>query len=116
MVLELADHFSGPELVKKVRKTHPEIGPATVYRCLPVLLEAGVLRDSLTDKAGQSVYEVQRNEHHDHVVCLDCRAILEFHEVGIESLQEKVLARLGFQEVHHSHVVYAHCQYRKAKS
>jgi Fur family ferric uptake transcriptional regulator len=109
-----SDHFVGPELVEKVRKAHPEIGAATVYRNLPVFLEAGIIRESLTDRNGQVVYEVQHSgHHHDHVVCLDCRAILEFHEVGIESLQAKVLERLGFQEVQHSHVIYAHCIYRK---
>lgn len=113
VIAQQADHFTGPELVQKVRKAYPEIGSATVYRNLPVLLDAGVMRESLTDRAGQAVYEIQRPDHHDHVVCLDCRAILEFHEVGIESLQDKVLQRLGFREVHHSHVVYAHCEYRK---
>lgn len=113
VVLVQADHFTGPELVRKVRKAHPQIGAATVYRCLPVLLGAEVLRESLTDRAGQAVYEVRRTEHHDHVVCLDCKAILEFHEVGIESLQEQVLDRLGFREVNHSHVIYARCVYRK---
>ncbi len=113
VVMDQTDHFTGPDLVRKVRRAHAAIGPATVYRALPVLLDAGVLRESLTDRAGQVVYEVQRSEHHDHVVCLDCKAILEFHEVGIESLQNRVLERLGFREVHHSHVVYAHCLYRK---
>jgi Fur family transcriptional regulator, ferric uptake regulator len=113
VVMDQTDHFTGPELVRKVRRAHAAIGAATVYRALPVLLDAAVLRESLTDRAGQVVYEVQRSEHHDHVVCLDCKAILEFHEVGIESLQDRVLERLGFREVHHSHVVYAHCLYRK---
>lgn len=108
-----SDHFTGPELVAKIRKAHPEIGAATIYRNLPVLVEAGILRESLTDREGQAVYEVQHSAgHHDHVVCLDCRAILEFHEVGIESLQARVLERLGFREVHHSHVIYARCVYK----
>ncbi|MBY0370320.1 transcriptional repressor [bacterium] len=115
VVVGQTDHFTGPELVAKVRKAHSEIGPATVYRNLRLLLDAGVLRESLTDREGQSLYEVQRAEHHDHVVCLDCRAILEFHEVGIESLQNAVLKKLGFREVHHSHVVYAHCEYRERR-
>lgn len=113
LIAAQGDHFTGPELVAKVRAAHPEIGAATVYRNLPVFLESGILRESLTDRDGQVVYELQRNEHHDHVVCLDCRAILEFHEVGIESLQQAVLKKLGFREVHHSHVVYARCDYRQ---
>jgi Fur family transcriptional regulator, ferric uptake regulator len=107
-----SDHFTGPDLVARVRKKFPEIGAATVYRCLPLLIEAGILRESLTDNQGQAVYEVQHSDHHDHVVCLDCKAILEFHEVGIESLQAQVLGKLGFQEVQHSHVIYARCVFK----
>lgn len=115
VIAQQTEHFTGPELVALVRKRFSEIGPATVYRCLPLLLEAGILRESLTDKKGQAVYELAQPDHHDHVVCLDCRAILEFHEVGIESLQAKVLQRLGFREVSHSHVIYARCAYRAMK-
>jgi Fur family transcriptional regulator, ferric uptake regulator len=115
VIAQQTDHFTGPELVALVKKRFSEIGPATVYRCLPLLLEAGILRESLTDREGQAVYELAQSDHHDHVVCLDCRAILEFHEVGIESLQAKVLQKLGFQEVSHSHVIYARCAYRAAK-
>lgn len=107
-------HFTALELVKRVQQNHPSIGAATIYRNLPVLVEAGILRESLSDESGQAIYEVEdEGEHHDHIVCLDCNAILEFHEEKIEALQDKVLIKLGFKQARHRHVVYAHCDYAR---
>jgi Fur family transcriptional regulator, ferric uptake regulator len=93
VVLGQTSHFTALELVKKVQSSHPGVGAATVYRNLPVLVAAGILRESLSKEDGQVVYELDgAGDHHDHIVCLDCDAILEFHEAKIESLQEKTLA------------------------
>jgi Fur family transcriptional regulator, ferric uptake regulator len=112
-ILQCDGHFTGPELIQRVHILFPGVGAATVYRNLPILIEAGVLRESLNDREGQVVYELQGAGHHDHIVCLDCHAILEFHESRIENLQHEVMGSLGFEEVQHRHVVYAHCDYRK---
>jgi len=115
VILGLNSHFTALELVKKVHSRYPKVGAATVYRNLPVLVGAGILRESLSHEDGQVVYELDDAHHHDHIVCLDCDAILEFHEAKIESLQEKTLVRLGFKQQRHHHVVYAYCELKKEK-
>lgn len=112
-ILQCEGHFTGPELIQKVHALYPSMGAATIYRNLPIFIEAGVLRESLNDKDGQVIYELQGAGHHDHIVCLDCQTILEFHEDRIENLQQEVIEQLGFTEVHHRHVVYARCEYKK---
>lgn len=110
VILESDRHLSAQEAVQAVQEAHPGIGAATVYRNLKILQDAGVIRETLADSQGRGVYEAYDDEHHDHVVCLDCGHIFEFHSEKIESLQTRVLEEMSFSEVRHRHVVYAHCQ------
>jgi len=103
-------HFSIGQLVKKFQTAHSHIGAATVYRNIPLFLEAGVLRESFTDAGRQPFYELARAGHHDHIVCLDCTAVFEFHETAIESSQDRVISKLNFIPADHKHVIYAHCK------
>lgn len=112
-LVEFETHFTASDLIERVASRFPKIGPATVYRSIQVFTEAGMLRETLSTDSGEKVYEIESAEHHDHIVCLDCDAILEFHESKIEALQERVIQSLGFKEVRHRHVIYAHCEYKK---
>ncbi len=111
-VAQYESHFTPAELIERVAKIDSKIGPATVYRSIQFFVQAGILRETLAKETGEKVYEVESSRHHDHIVCLDCDAILEFHEHKIEILQEKVLKNLGFKEARHRHVIYAHCEYK----
>jgi len=109
LILETTRHFSVQEIAARVRAKFPSLGPATVYRTVNLLVEAQILRETLVDEGRQKLYEVSGVDHHDHIVCLDCGAIFEFHDEGIEALQASVSRRLGFREARHRHVIYGHC-------
>jgi Fur family ferric uptake transcriptional regulator len=113
LILSAEGHLDAQALVEQVKKKHRGIGSATVYRSIKVLCDALILRESLTDAQGRVVYERFDEEHHDHIVCLDCSEIFEFHDQKIESQQSALLGEMGFQEVRHRHVVYAHCSFSK---
>jgi Fur family ferric uptake transcriptional regulator len=66
------------------------------------------------DSDGQVFYELcemESDEHHDHIVCMDCRRIFEFHDEGIEARQAQISKEMGFVAEKHTHVIYAKCQY-----
>jgi Fur family ferric uptake transcriptional regulator len=107
-------HLDAQGIVELVKKKHPEIGAATVYRNIKVLCDALILKESLTDTQGRVVYELYDDEHHDHVVCLDCGEIFEFHNAKIESLQDGLVKEMEFTPLRHRHVIYAHCDYQKS--
>ena len=112
IVADYQSHFSTAQLIAKVADTHPSVGAATVYRSIPFFVDAGILTETLATDSGEKIFEVQSARHHDHIVCLDCDAILEFHEPEIEALQQRVLGTMGFREARHRHVIYAHCEYK----
>lgn len=112
LILGARRHYNAQDIVREVVKAYPGIGAATVYRNIKVLCEAKVLKETLVDASGRVVYEPFDEEHHDHIVCLDCGEIFEFHDPKIEAQQERVARGMHFSEVRHRHVIYAHCEYK----
>lgn len=102
-------HVSVEELYLKIKATHPGIGNATVYRTLKLFVEAGLAREVLLHD-GQTRYEhVLAGEHHDHLVCTGCNAIIEFENETIEQLQDEIAARHGFKITSHKLEIYGLC-------
>lgn len=102
-------HLSVEELYLKIKASNPGIGFATVYRTIKLMVEAGVARE-MTLKDGQARYEhLLAGEHHDHLVCTGCNAIVEFEDEAIERLQGDVASRHGFSITSHRLELYGLC-------
>ena len=106
--LRTRDHVSIDELLTKVRKRHPRVGYATVYRTLKLLVDSGLAVERQFGD-GQARYEVV-GDHHDHLICVKCGLILEFEDEEIERLQDRIASRLGaFTVLRHRHELYGLC-------
>lgn len=107
--LSQAGHFTAEDLYRNLGKAGDSVSMATVYRGLALLEEAHLLEGHDFDD-GQRRYErLLAREHHDHMICLDCRAVLEFQDDEIEQLQVQAAERHGFQLADHRLVLYVHC-------
>jgi Fur family transcriptional regulator, ferric uptake regulator len=103
-------HFTADDFHDRLRETGERISMATVYRALTLLEQSGIL-EGHDFEDGQRRYERRlTREHHDHLICLDCRAVVEFRNSRIEALQDEVLAQHGFDMVHHVMTIFASCQ------
>jgi Fur family ferric uptake transcriptional regulator len=114
--LEHADHVSIEELLARVRSHDPAIGYATVYRTLKLLAESGVANERKFGD-GLTRYELADDEttHHDHLICVECKKIVEFEEPRVEALQEEIAHRYGFVVRSHKHELYGVCGDCQAK-
>jgi len=81
------------------------VGIATVYRVLTQFEGAGLIARHNFDN-GPAVYEVDRGDHHDHMVNVDNGVVIEFHSAEIEALQEKIAAENGVDIIGHNLVLY----------
>ena len=106
-------HFTAIDLLEKLQKNFPEIGKATLYRNLPVFVNSGILQEGPHDTNGQVLYELSEDDHHDHIVCLDCKMIFEFHDKSIEKRQAQISSDYSFSPKDHHHVIYANCDFLK---
>ena len=101
-------HMSAEDVYKALIMKGEEIGLATVYRVLTQFEDAGlVIRHNF--EGGHSVFEVATESHHDHIVCVKCGTVEEFHNHEIEELQHKVAAEMGFELTDHDLNMYGLC-------
>ena len=105
------DHFSAERLYDWLRdEPGPRVSRATVYRTLGLLLEGAFLA-AFDAGAGELVYEhVLGHHHHDHMLCLGCGRIEEFHDERIEELQLEASRRKGFELVSHDLRLRGYCR------
>lgn len=104
-------HITIEELLARARERDPGIGYATVYRTLKLFTECGIAAERNFGD-GPTRYELSdesSDHHHDHLICLECRRIIEFHDEEIEALQTRIAARLGFEVDSHKHEIYGTC-------
>ena len=107
--LSCDQHLSTEELYLKLKESMPGIGFATVYRTLKLFAESGIARE-IQFGDGQTRYEhLHAGEHHDHLVCTRCGAIMEFENETIEKLQAEVARNHGFTIVNHKLELYGIC-------
>ena len=101
-------HMTAEDVYRVLLAEQSEIGLATVYRVLMQFEQAGLLSRHHFE-AGKAVYELREDEHHDHLVCLDCGHVEEFHDPEIEKRQTAVAKARGFTIADHALSLYAHC-------
>ena len=93
---ESTDHPDVEELFARASARDSGISLATVYRTVKLFEEAGIL-DKLEFGDGRARYEDAEREHHDHLIDISTRDVIEFVDPEIEALQEKIAEKLGFQ-------------------
>jgi Fur family ferric uptake transcriptional regulator len=102
-------HVTVEELVARVRRDDPRVSVATVYRTMKLLSDCG-LATGRQFGDGQTRYEpTSGREHHDHLICTGCGAIVEFANERIESLQALVARSHGFEVESHKLELYGRC-------
>ncbi len=101
-------HLSAEEVYKQLLSTGEDVGLATVYRVLTQFEQAGLLVRQHFEN-GKSVFELNKGDHHDHIVCLQCGHVEEFYDAEIEARQERNAAERGFAVQEHVLHIYANC-------
>lgn len=113
-------HFLPEELSTLAAARGHRLATTTVYRNLPLLIEAGIVRRAPAsghDERGGARYEVVWNRsHHDHLFCSRCGRQVEFHDSAIELLQEAVAKSHGFTLERHHHELVGVCPDCQAKA
>lgn len=98
-------HMSAEDVYKALLDSGEDVGLATVYRVLTQFESAGlVTRHNF--EGGHSVFEIERGEHHDHMVCAETGKIIEFYEPELEAIQQKIAEAHGYEIIDHSMVLY----------
>lgn len=101
-------HLSAEDVYKELLSEGEDIGLATVYRVLTQFEQAGLLERHHFE-SGKAVFELASDNHHDHLVCLQCGRVEEFYDSEIEKRQARIAKERGFVLQEHSLSLYADC-------
>lgn len=98
-------HMSAEDVYKALIEAGEDVGLATVYRVLTQFETAELVTRHNFD-SGHSVFELDRGDHHDHMVNMETGDVIEFTNDEIERLQHEIAEKMGYELVDHSLVLY----------
>lgn len=113
-ILELLEnseqhHLSAEDIYKTLLEHGEDVGLATVYRVLTQFESAGIIQRHHFEN-NHSVFEIMQDDHHDHLVCLNCNKVIEFTNDTIEQEQHAVADKFGFELTGHALNLYGFCK------
>jgi Fur family transcriptional regulator, ferric uptake regulator len=95
--LKQEGHLSADDLYDLVRRQHPGVGRATVYRSLQWMVARGVAR-KVDFGEGRSRFEpTYRHPRHFHLTCTTCHRSSEFLSSDVEAVMEEIATARHFE-------------------
>ena len=99
-----SEGFTAEEIVSEL----PQVGRATIFRTLKLLLETGAIcRLNMLDGAPR--YSLSRVEHHHHTVCVRCGLVAEFRAATLERMMRAIGTEVPGEIVGHRIDLYVVC-------
>jgi Fur family ferric uptake transcriptional regulator len=110
MLVHERRHLCAEDVYLRISQQNGHVGMATIYRVLGQLTEAGILARHIFDaESGKSVYEVQQDVHHDHLICVRCGKVDEFIDDDIAARSRSLAASAGYTFAQHQLALYGYC-------
>jgi Fur family transcriptional regulator, ferric uptake regulator len=114
-VFSIHAHFDVEELFQLLRKQGKDISRATIYRAIPLLIESNMIQEILHCMKNTKYEHVFGRRHHDHLICINCGKVIEFHNERIERMQQQVCQKYGFSQVEHHLGIKGYCKECQSK-
>ena len=104
-------HFEVSDLVDELRRAGvKDAHLATVYRALPLLVEAGIIQQTLLSSGDRHFYESAFERPHHDLPARDAdEVVVEFEFEAFEVLQRDIAKRYGFELTAHVHELLGRC-------
>ena len=93
-LLDGGSHLTAEDLAARVQVAQPDVHRSTVYRTLDALERLGLVVHTHLGHGG-GVYHLA-DEHHQHLVCEECGAVVEVPDDVFTPLARTVRRRYGF--------------------
>lgn len=99
VLFESTRHLSADELAEELRQRGEQIGKATIYRSLALLVELGLATEHDFDE-GFRRYQMQIGAaQYDHMICTSCGTVSQFRHPELNRALEEVARDAGFSAI-----------------
>ncbi len=95
-IFSMHKHFDAEQLYDKIKRARGDVSRATIYRTLPLLLEANLIKETLRCQNKIRYEHIFGHLHHDHLICIKCGKIIEFNENRISNLVKLICKKYHF--------------------
>ena len=103
-------HLSAEEVYDILRQKDFDYGLATVYRSVELLNSLGILtRINFGDGCDRYELNTAAPHNHHHLICLNCKKVIEFEEDSLDELEQKIAKKSGFEIVNHEVKFLGYC-------
>ena len=106
--LRSRDHPNAHRIYDEVKKVHPTVSLATVYKTLRILTEQGLIQE-LDLPESQARFD-SCVELHINLVCLQCGRIQDFDDSAAREMVERVTAKAEFTQTGQRIDIYGMCK------
>ena len=103
------DHFDAEHLFEDIVRKKYKISRATVYNTLDLLVSCDLIKKH---QFGKNLAQFEKSygyKQHDHVICVDCKKVVEFCDPRIQQIKSMMGELLNFKITHHSLNMYGIC-------
>nr|CBX27828.1 hypothetical protein N47_C18860 [uncultured Desulfobacterium sp.] len=107
--LQTENHLTYAELTQMLNDKGHDIDNSFVRDTLNLMCNLGFAYKNKFDNGVVRYEHRHLGHHHDHMICIKCRKIIEFEEEEIERLQIKVASSHGFHMLQHKMELYGIC-------
>ena len=114
------EHLTVEDIYDLAKEESQEIGLATIYRTVQVLLELHVI-EKVTFDDGFARYELNGEEtgsghRHHHAICTQCGKVYSLETDLLDTLEKQVFESLGFEVTDHEVKLYGLCSACRRKA
>ena len=103
------EHLTPAAIYQKVHQQYPGIGRVTIYRTLDILAELGLICEVHAEGSCRSYLLRRPYEHHHHLLCSDCGAVVDFTDCDLNELAHNLSRKTGFNIDGHLLEFSGHC-------
>jgi Fur family ferric uptake transcriptional regulator len=100
--------FATDDLWHELQELDPQIGRATVFRAVDVLVQQGML-DRVSFADGTHRYRVCSDTHHHHLTCTQCHRVLEVDACLPNVILSAIAEQTNFAVEGHSIEIFGRC-------
>ncbi len=108
-IFKVHEHFSVYDLVWSLQRDGKKISVATAYRMVQTLIKLELLQENDFGQGAKYYEHIHGHVHHDHIICNQCKNIIEFTNDTLETLKHKIAEEQGFEMTFHSLNIYGDC-------
>ncbi|HEY6222389.1 MAG TPA: Fur family transcriptional regulator [Gemmatimonadales bacterium] len=110
VVLDAADHLSAEDVLRRVAKRGADVGLATVYRTLDLLVSSGLVAERDFGEGFRRYEPVAPGQAHEHCICSACGRVMELSNDRLERVIALVAEEVEFRPHHHHLEVFGLCR------